>query len=85
MEFYLDLLLYAPYVTATLLCLVTYCFYLESKQVMYQSRTLSTTVDLCGVTVYFWSGKRKKLFTMVFRKRPTKETNDDEEGVLSTN
>ncbi|WP_078381494.1 hypothetical protein [Sutcliffiella halmapala] len=79
MEFYLDLLLYAPYVTATLLCLVTYCFYLESKQIMYQSRTLSTSIDKSVSTVHYVNGKRKKLFTFVFRKRPTKEANKDEE------
>ncbi|MFE7063400.1 hypothetical protein ACFVAD_14735 [Sutcliffiella sp. NPDC057660] len=79
MEFYLDLLLYAPYVTATLLCLVTYCFYLESRQVWYQSRSCSPSLDTSGAVSYQVDRKRRKRLAFVFRKRPTKETLDDEE------
>ncbi|WP_204416687.1 hypothetical protein [Bacillus tianshenii] len=79
MEFYLDILLYAPYVTATLLCLVTYCFYLESRQVFYQSRSCSPSLDTSGAVSFQVNRKRRNRLAFVYRKRPTKETIDDEE------
>lgn len=76
----MDLLLYAPYVTATLLCLVTFCFYLESRQVWYQANSCSPSFDTSGTVSYQVDRKRRKRLTFVYRKRPTKETLDDEES-----
>jgi hypothetical protein len=79
MEFYLDLILYAPYVTAALMCLVSCCFYFEARQVVYQTRGYSTSLVVDSSTPQLISGKRRKLFTIAFRKKPTKESALDDE------
>ncbi|KMJ57878.1 hypothetical protein AB685_13635 [Bacillus sp. LL01] len=79
MEFYLDLLLYAPYVTAGILCLITFCFYLDSKYVVYQHNSYTTSLDLETNKLQSVIGKRRRLITFIYRKRPTKESVLDEE------
>jgi len=79
MEFYLDILLYAPFVTAAVLCLLTFCFFVDSKYLVYQHNSYSTTLDLETNKLQSVIGKRRRLITFIYRKRPTKETTLDEE------
>ncbi|MCM3616942.1 hypothetical protein M3936_05015 [Sutcliffiella horikoshii] len=79
MEFYLDILLYAPYVTAAILCLMTFCFFVDSKYVVCHQNGYTTSLDLEAKKLQSVIGKRKRLITFIYRKRPTKETTLDEE------
>ncbi len=79
MEFYLDILLYAPYVTAAILCLMTFCFFVDSKYVVCHQNGYTTSLDLEANKLQSVIGKRKRLITFIYRKRPTKETTLDEE------
>ncbi|KPB04876.1 hypothetical protein [Bacillus sp. CHD6a] len=79
MEFYLDILLYAPYVTAAVLCLLTFCFFVDSKYVVYQHSGYTTSLDLETNKLQSIIGKRRRLITFIYRKRPTKEATLDEE------
>ncbi|WP_404461604.1 hypothetical protein [Sutcliffiella horikoshii] len=79
MEFYLDILLYAPYVTAAVLCLLTFCFFVDSKYVVCQHNGYTTSLDLEMNKLQSVIGKRRRLITFIYRKRPTKESTLDEE------
>ena len=79
MEFYLDILLYAPYVTAAVLCLLTFCFFVDYKYVVYQHNGYTTSLDLEMDKLQSVIGKRRRLITFIYRKRPTKETALDED------
>ncbi|CAG9622979.1 hypothetical protein [Sutcliffiella rhizosphaerae] len=79
MEFYLDLLLYAPYVTAAIICLVNFYFYLDSNQLVYQYKGYTTSLVVGSNIAQFHLGKRRRFITLIYRKRPTKESTVDEE------
>lgn len=79
MEFYHDLFLYAPYLSAFVLYILCYYMLREARFTAFHAEPFTDHVN-AGIdpsVLTIW--KRRNVFIHVYRKTPVKEKNNDEE------
>ncbi|MBN8251722.1 hypothetical protein LZP85_12505 [Priestia flexa] len=79
MDFYHDLFLYVPYLTALMAYVVCYYMLRESRYVAVRTEELRESTCIQTSVAVFTAWKRLKTLIHVYRKTPVKEKNTDEE------
>ncbi|TYR81212.1 hypothetical protein FZC66_04945 [Priestia megaterium] len=79
MEFYHDLFLYVPYLSALVTYIVCYYMLREAKIFAVHAEQVTDSDNAFMNSAALTAWKRRIVFIHVYRKKPVKEKNNDEE------